>query len=139
MAALYLHNALHTPDTPSSSRTSPSPHYRNSSTVSSGTTFTRTSEYSHPTEPLLHAETSEAMAYRDMLSQQPTFGDTRRAADLSVDGGLATYSLKEKTSLWDRHIRRRYNWLKLMRGLLGILLGEQVCKQRGMSIRRLAI
>ena len=113
MAALPLH-------APDSSRIKPLPHYRNPSTVSTTTIYTRTSEHSHPTEPLLHGGTSEARAYRDMLSQQPTF------VHLPVDGGPAMFPLTEKTNLWDRHVRRRYNRLKLIKGSLVILLGEYV-------------
>lgn len=103
-----------------------SPHYRNASTISSTTIYTKTSEYSHPTEPLLDAGTSEGVAYRDMLSQQPTF------ADLSVDGGpVKKFPLMEKPNLWDRHMRRRYNRLKLIKGSLMILLGEYIYEWRG--------
>lgn len=126
MAALYLHNALHAPDPSSSTGTMPSSHNRNTSAVSSVTSvtlYTSTSD-SHPTDSLLRAETSEAVAYRDLLSQQPAFTAARRAADRSVTDSPVTPQL-EKTRLW--HVRRRHNRLKLIRGSLGILLGECIC------------
>jgi len=121
MAALYLHNALHVSDP----RTTPSPHNRNSSIVSGATLHTSTTfEHSHPTEPLLHDETLETAAYRDLLSQQPIYADARRATHLSLVGNPVTFPLREKTSIWYRQVRRRYSRLKLIKGLVGILLGE---------------
>jgi hypothetical protein len=130
MAALYLHNALHSPDSSTLSRTTPLPHNRNISAVSSATLYTSTSEYSHPTEPLLRAGTSEALAYRDLLSQQPTYPDEHRTADLPLDNGIP---LREETSLWHQAVKRRRRLLKLIEGSLGIVIGE-LCKLIGSTI-----
>ncbi|KAF9463498.1 hypothetical protein BDZ94DRAFT_1258957 [Collybia nuda] len=73
MAALYIHNAVHSAEPSTSSRNLTSPHNRNISTVSSTTLWASTSEHSHPTEPLLHSETSESVAYLDLLSRQPVY------------------------------------------------------------------
>jgi hypothetical protein len=65
-----------------------------------------------------------------MLSQQPTFADSQRAAALGVDAVPVSSPLQQKANLWDRHVRRRYGWLKLIKGSLGVLLGEHLCEQR---------
>jgi hypothetical protein len=128
MAALYLHNAIHSTETSSSSRSPSSPHNRNISTISSTTLRTSTSEHSHPTEPLLHSGTSESVAYLDLLSRQPVYPhgpQPTHSRSLSLDGDPAT--MRERKGYWERTVKRRLRRLKLWKGSLELVLGVFYC------------
>lgn len=123
MAALYIHNAIHSME-PSHSPHLPSPHNRNISTVSSSTLRTSTSEYSHPTEPLLHSGTSGSLAYLDLLSHQPVYphgAEPPHSRSISFDGDPNT--MRERKGYWERTIRTRLRRLKLWKGLLELVIG----------------
>ncbi|RDB17602.1 hypothetical protein Hypma_001041 [Hypsizygus marmoreus] len=125
MAALYLHNAIHAPEPSSVSWSAPSTHQRNVSTVSNTTLHTSTSEFSHPTEPLLHSSTSEAIAYMDMLSRQPVHPGSRPhlgwTGSLSLEGDPITS--RERKAFRDRFMKQRLRRLKLLKGLLEGVMG----------------
>ncbi|KAF5376748.1 hypothetical protein D9615_007895 [Tricholomella constricta] len=121
MAALYLHNAIHAPDYDPNSSTSP--HRRNVSSISNAT-LQSTSEFSHPTEPLLHPSTSESVAYLDLLSRQPTHPSVRRpewTTSLSLDGDPVTP--RERKVFRDHSVKMQLRRMSLYKGSLEIMMG----------------
>jgi hypothetical protein len=130
-AAVYLHNAIFSPESsrpPSpNSNNVPAHHGRNISSQSSVTVTpsyrTSHSEFSHPTEPLLHPDTSGFLPYADMLSRQPTHPkQSGWNLGLSLDGDPPT--LKEREDNWQQAVKRRLKWLSLIKGTLEVLMGE---------------
>lgn len=136
MAALYLHQALFAPEPsvpPVLAHTSP-PSFRHGSSiqvdrhlssVSSVTLRTAsTSDYSHPTEPLLRPLDSEPSAYLELLSTQPQYPNNHGTPDapLALDGGPVIPS--ERRSRWERRIRRRLRRLRWSRRTFLIIIGE---------------
>lgn len=130
MAALYLHNALFTSEPPSHPPPSFArrplsgrvPHDRQLSSQSSVTLHTSTSEHSHPTEPLLHGESS---AYRDLLSRQPVHpsgAGTGWEAALSLDA--EPVSTSERRRLSDLVLRKRMRRLRWASKSVLYLMGE---------------
>ncbi|KAF8064334.1 hypothetical protein FPV67DRAFT_1504536 [Lyophyllum atratum] len=120
MAALYLHNALHISDY---EPTSSNPHTRNVSLISNAT-LQNTSEFSHPTEPLLHSNTSESVAYLDLLSRQPTHPSGPRTTwttSLSLDGDPV--STRERKGYREHFVKKQLRRLKLYKGSLEIIMG----------------
>ena len=127
MAALYLHHALFTPDSPSppsvAHRSSHGSHHYSS--PSSATLRTSTSEHSHPTEPLLNGPYLQAAAYQDILANQPVYSEVSRTtswttAGLSPSGDPVTS--RERRGQWERFVRRklrRLRWAK--RGFKGVI------------------
>ncbi|OSX58038.1 hypothetical protein POSPLADRAFT_1061124 [Postia placenta MAD-698-R-SB12] len=135
MAALYLHQALFAPEPsvpPVLAHTSP-PSFRHGSSiqvdrhlssVSSVTLRTAsTSDYSHPTEPLLRPLDSEPSAYLDLLSTQPQYPNNHGTPDapLALDGDPVIPS--ERRSRWERRIRRRLRRLRWSRRTFLIIIG----------------
>ncbi|KAJ7055207.1 hypothetical protein C8F01DRAFT_1159788 [Mycena amicta] len=120
MAALFLHNSLWVPDPDAD------PQRTHGRTTSSSTLQTlQFSESSHPTQPLLHSATSEAVAYLDLLSRQPThpsFPRSRGApAGLSFDGDPTT--LRERKTIQEQTVRRRLRRLQVMMRVLEVIIG----------------
>lgn len=105
MAALYLHNAIFSPEPvelpPSHSRT-----------ISTATLRTIASDYSHPTEPLLDPSYSGS-AYLDLLERQPAHP---RGPSPGWDMGLSLDDMPtmgERRGYWEKAVRRRLKVLKL--------------------------
>ncbi|SJL10892.1 uncharacterized protein ARMOST_14287 [Armillaria ostoyae] len=105
MAALYLHNAIFSPEPvelpPSHSRT-----------ISTATLRTIASDHSHPTEPLLDPSYSGS-AYLDLLERQPAHP---RGPSPGWDMGLSLDdipTLGERRGYWEKAVRRRLKVLKL--------------------------
>ncbi len=105
MAALYLHNAIFSPEPvelpPSHSRT-----------ISTATLRTIASDHSHPTEPLLDPLYSGS-AYLDLLERQPAHP---RGPSPGWDMGLSLDdipTLGERRGYWEKAVRRRLKVLKL--------------------------
>lgn len=124
MAALYLHNAIHTPDYEPKSFVPPHHHRRDTSSVS-GATLVSTSEYSHPTEPLLQSNTSESVAYLDLLSRQPSHPGGPRpgwTTSLSLDGDPV--SSRERKLFREHLVRKKLKRLRLYKGVLEVALGR---------------
>lgn len=144
MAALYLHNAMFSQDAPAHPSLThlpiPGPssdpytpkHSRHQSSQSVAPSFiTSTSEYaySHPTEPLLHPETtnSGSLAYADLLSRQPHHPSGPGPGwdmGLSLVGDVPT--LPERKATWEAVIRKRLRRLRLTKGALEGLIGETI-------------
>lgn len=121
MAALYLHNAIFTQE-PSDSNSQRS--FAHSRTISSTTLRTTTTDYSHPTEPLLQSTNSGSLAYQDLLSRQPGYQDEESeqwTAELSPDNLPPTY--KEGQDYREHSVRRRLRILKRSRLVLKAVLG----------------
>lgn len=130
MAALYLHNSIFPPQTLPHANTF-SPHHQRgqSSTVTVTPSFRNSlSDFSHPTEPLLHPDTSGSLAYADLLSRQPTHP---RGPQRGWDMGLSLVgdppTLSERREAWTRAVKKRLRRLHLMKGVLELLMGEH-CK-----------
>ncbi|KAJ4484125.1 hypothetical protein C8J55DRAFT_559254 [Lentinula edodes] len=120
MAALYLHNAIFTQE-PSDSNSQRS--FAHSRTISSTTLRTTTTDYSHPTEPLLQSTNSGSLAYQDLLSRQPGYQDEESeqwTAELSPDNLPPTY--KEGQDYREHSVRRRLRILKRSRLVLKAVL-----------------
>ncbi|KAK0476999.1 hypothetical protein IW261DRAFT_299977 [Armillaria novae-zelandiae] len=105
MAALYLHNAIFSPEPvelpPSHSRT-----------ISTATLRTIASDHSHPTEPLLDPSYSGS-AYLDLLERQPAHP---RGPSPGWDMGLSLDDMPtkgERRGYWEKAVRRRLKVLKL--------------------------
>lgn len=126
MAALYLHNAIFSPETSDSSSTTSRPsHSRHLSVVSTGTLRTSASEHSYPTEPLLYSGPSESPAYRDLLSRQPNHPDVPQLgwdAGLNLEGDLIT--IGERKEYREQSVRRKLKRLRFARCGLEIVMGE---------------
>jgi hypothetical protein len=123
MAALYLHNAIFTPD-PSESSLGLAPHARNISTVSTGTLRTIASDYSYPTQPLLHSAASESLTYLDLLNSQPPYPNEPHPGQdmrLKLDGDPTT--MTEMKGRWEKRIRRRLRRLRLIKASLEVVMG----------------
>lgn len=130
MAALYLHNAIHTSEPSNSSYNSHPPHNRNVSTVSSATLHTSTSEYSHPTEPLLRSSTS--IAYLDLLSRQPSHPSGPQAGwttSLSLNGDPVTE--RERKDFREHHVKQRLRLLKRFKSSLEFAMGRHCSLRPG--------
>lgn len=133
MAALYLHNAIFTPEASESSiPASPDPytphHGRHRSSHSSFTVApsfrTSTSEFSHPTEPLLHPEISGSHAYSDLLSRQPAHPSGPQPGwdmGLSLVGDQPT--MRERKDFWERTVKKRLRRLRFTKLAMEMLLG----------------
>ncbi|KAJ3749745.1 hypothetical protein EV360DRAFT_89708 [Lentinula raphanica] len=121
MAALYLHNAIFTPESSESHlQDDYSPHSR---TISSTTLRTTTTDYSHPTEPLLHSTDSGSLAYQDLLSRQPSFpGEQNQQWDMSLSLGGHSSSSKERQDYREHTVRRKLRYLKQIRVVLKLVL-----------------
>lgn len=134
MAALYLHNAMFSPDTPhppipSSADIYTPQHSRHRSSQSTATmtpsSRTSGSEFSHPTEPLLQPDTYGSMAYADILSRQPTHPNGPQPGwdmGLSLVGDQPT--MDERKDFWERTVRRRLKRLRVTKGALELLIGK---------------
>ncbi|CDO68745.1 hypothetical protein BN946_scf184989.g11 [Trametes cinnabarina] len=147
-AAVFLHNAIFTNDPSAppasighrvsigsastghgrSSNHRRAPHMRQLSSVSFVTLQTSTSEHSHPTEPLIHAGSSESSVYLDLLARQPTHPSSpppARGTGLTLQGDPVTQ--RERRNVWERAVRRRLKILRWVgRGLTVILCGWAV-------------
>ncbi|KAG7443194.1 uncharacterized protein BT62DRAFT_935146 [Guyanagaster necrorhizus] len=115
MAALYLHNAIFSPEPaelpPSHSRT-----------ISTATLRTIASENSHPTEPLLDPLYSGS-AYLDLLERQPAHPT---GPSPGWDMGLTldyTPTLRERKGYWEKAVRRRLKVLKLTVLIFEMIMG----------------
>ncbi|KAK0457018.1 uncharacterized protein EV420DRAFT_534501 [Desarmillaria tabescens] len=115
MAALYLHNAIFSPEPaelpPSHSRT-----------ISTATLRTIASDNSHPTEPLLNPLYSGS-AYLDLLERQPTHP---RGPSPGWDMGLSlddTPTVRERKGYWEKAVRRRLKVLKLTVSVFEMVMG----------------
>ncbi|KAF5353258.1 hypothetical protein D9756_008036 [Leucocoprinus leucothites] len=121
MAALYLHNAIFTPEPSELARTStPFPHSRNGSTISGTTLHASGSEQSYPTEPLLHPRTPDSIAYIDLYSRQATLVDEPEPLEWGPHPTLLGDSpaIREKKNFWEKTLRKRLKRLRyLMRSL----------------------
>ncbi|KAL1692470.1 hypothetical protein GGG16DRAFT_51356 [Schizophyllum commune] len=123
MAALSLHNAIFSPTTHDGPSLSPSAsnsensHHDRARSASTPTLTPSAGEYAHPTEPLLRAETGEALAYLELLSRQPKHPDAPPEAwdkALSLQGDPA--SPGDRKVFWESAARRRlrrFRWIKL--------------------------
>jgi hypothetical protein len=79
--------------------------------------------HSHPTEPLLHSNTPESLAYRDLLLSQPLYPDEPgRNLGLSFEGDKTT--AQERKGHWEKEVKRKLRWLKLVKGVLEVLFGK---------------
>ncbi|KXN92542.1 hypothetical protein AN958_05397 [Leucoagaricus sp. SymC.cos] len=123
MAALYLHNAIFTPDPSELAGGSPFPHSRNVSTVS-GTTL-HASEHSHPSEPLLHPRTPDSLAYIDLFSRQATLVDEPEPLEWGPHPTLLgdPPTLREMKNIWERRLRKRLRRLRYLMRSLEIIFG----------------
>lgn len=131
MAALYLHNAIFSPEIPQS----PTPvvdiyprhHRRNQSSLSSiaAAPSVRTSnDFSHPTEPLLHSDMSGSMAYADLLSRQPMHPNGPQPGwDLGLSLVSDSPTTRENKYVWEQSIKKRLQRLGLIKSVLEILMG----------------
>ena len=134
MAALYLHHAIFSPEAshttlPSAGVYSPQ-HIRDLSSQSTVTVIpsfrtSRDSEFSHPTEPLLHPDTSGFLAYADLLSRQPTHpGGPQPGWDLGLSLAGDPPTTKERKDTWERTIKLRLRRLSLTKRVLESLMGK---------------
>jgi hypothetical protein len=133
MAALYLHNAIWTPEHPEdrSSAGFGKPHLRS---LSAGTLRTINSDHSHPTEPLLHASTSESIAYRDLLSRQPEHPDGPQAGwnlGLNFEGDPTT--IQERKIHQEKSLRRRLRRFRIGKAILEFVFGEHKIHRLSMA------
>ncbi len=124
MAALYLHNAVFTPEPSEISRSS-FPHSRNVSTISGTTLHASPSEQSHPAEPLLHPTTPDSIAYIDLFSRQPTLVDESGPIEWGTNPTLFgdPPTLREKKRYWERALRKRLKRLRVLMRLLELVFG----------------
>ncbi|PCH43152.1 hypothetical protein WOLCODRAFT_74244 [Wolfiporia cocos MD-104 SS10] len=132
MAALYLHQALFTPEPsapPILSQMNPvisSHNDRRLSSISSATLRTAsTSDYSHPTESLLDPLSPESAAYLDLLARQPNHPDSPgspSAGALKLDGDPITPN--EEKFLWERKVRRKLRRLRWTKRILLMVLSK---------------
>ncbi|KAF7759710.1 hypothetical protein Agabi119p4_11405 [Agaricus bisporus var. burnettii] len=126
MAALYLHNAIFTPDPSEISRSSSIfPHSRNVSTATATTLHANASEQSHTREPLLHSTTSESWAYADPFSRQATlFNEPGRLEWGTHPPFLGDPpTLRETKIFWEKKIRKRMRRLRYLMRLLEVIFG----------------
>jgi len=125
MAALYLHNAIYTAEhSENNSDSSSSGKARRLRSLSAGTLRTIASDFSHPTEPLLHSSTSESIAYRDLLSRQPAHPNGPRAGwDIGLDFSGDPTTLRERKIYRERLLRKRLRRLRLGKAVLELVLG----------------
>jgi hypothetical protein len=137
MAALFLHNAIFspessqppTPDTDIYNADIYSPHHRRNlssqSTANVSPFRLSQSEFSHPTEPLLHPDTSGFLAYAELLSRQPTHPMGPQPGwdvGLSLMGDPPT--MRERKDTWEQAVKRRLKRLSLTKGALELLMCE---------------
>ena len=121
MAAIYLHNAIFQHD-PSALESSLglSPHARSISTVSTGNLPANTSEYSHPTGPLLNS-----LAYLDLLESQPPYPNGPHTdLDMRLNLGGNPTTISEMKHHWEKTIRRRLRRLRCIETSLEVLFSE---------------
>ncbi|KAF9450515.1 hypothetical protein P691DRAFT_810202 [Macrolepiota fuliginosa MF-IS2] len=125
MAALYLHNAVFTPETPDTARSPPFPHSRNVSTISGTTLHASASESSHATEPLLQPITPDSLAYIDLFSRQPTLIDEAGPLEWGPHPTLLgdPPTLREKKNFWERTLRKRLKRLRILMRTLELIFG----------------
>lgn len=129
MAALYLHHALFAPDSPPPPSTVQGPHDRQTSSFSTVTLRT-TSEYSHPTEPLLQheGELAGSTAYLDILARQPTHPSEPRT---SWHTGLSLHAdpitPRERKRIREQIVRRQLRRLRWSKRIFMTLIG--VCSK----------
>ena len=149
MAALYLHNAIWSPEQPESAQWTPSSttttitatygsnehnnkkqdprppqRPRRIRSLSAGSLRTVPSDYNHPTEPLLRSGTSESIAYRDLLSRQPPHPDGPQAGwdvGLNLDGDPPT--VQERRTHRELWLRRRLRRLRMAKATLEVIFG----------------
>ncbi|KAK0200711.1 hypothetical protein DFS33DRAFT_1266389 [Desarmillaria ectypa] len=115
MAALYLHNAIFSPEPAEL----PPSHLR---TISTATLKTIASDNSHPTEPLLNLSYSGS-AYLDLLERQPAHP---RGPSTGWDMGLSlddAPTLGERKGYWEKAVRRRLQILKLTVSIFEMVMG----------------
>ncbi|TRM63174.1 hypothetical protein BD626DRAFT_34161 [Schizophyllum amplum] len=126
MAALYLHNAIFSPTSdgpnlsPSGSGSEIS--HDRARTNSTATLTPSASENSHPTEPLLRAETNEALAYLELLSRQPKHPNAPPPpwdTALSLEGDPLGAS--ERNAYREHAARRRLRRLRWMKSGLEVI------------------
>ncbi|KDQ55993.1 hypothetical protein JAAARDRAFT_317116 [Jaapia argillacea MUCL 33604] len=132
MAALYLHNALFSPEASSStlgpqrsqsSGRTPS-HQRQPSAHSIATLTTVTTHHSHPTEPLLHSNNSVSSAYHDLLSRQPSHPSGPQPGwDSALKLEREPVSATEARGYRQRHLREKLKRWKIVKVGLEVLIG----------------
>lgn len=125
MAALYLHHALFTNDTPAPSvapRTGRVlPHNRQLSSFSS-VTLQEPSEMSHASTPLFDTY-ADSPVYQDLLSRQPPHPlEGSAITELTFEGDPITY--REQRGRWEKGVRTKLRRLKWARRLLTVIIGE---------------
>lgn len=134
MAALYLHNSIfaqHSSDAsvPASTDIYTPRHERHRSTQSSVTITpsfrTSTSEFSHPTEPLLHPGNSASVTYADLLSRQPTHpkGPTP-GWDMGLSLATDEPTLNERRYMWELAVKKRLRILRHAKGAMELTMGK---------------
>ncbi|TFK36062.1 hypothetical protein BDQ12DRAFT_687244 [Crucibulum laeve] len=125
MAALYLHNALHSTESSETARGPSYHHSRNLSTVSSTTLHASTSGHSQPTEPLLYTQAPISSVYYDFPDQIPREEEQppilEWAQTLTLEGDPV--SPREKRSLWELSTRRRLKRMRRWRWILVLVKG----------------
>jgi hypothetical protein len=118
MAALYLHNALFSPQPP------PTPHTR-SRTISTASTHTLrpSGDFHHPTESLMTARTSESVAFKELLQEQPRHPEERgRRMRLSLVEDREGGGEADGTEVTGR-VRRKMTWAGIVRFGLEVIIG----------------
>jgi len=128
MAALYLHNAIFSPEV-SQDPVSRHRHELSSQSIVTVAPSYRTSfsEFSHLTESLLHPDTSGSPAYADLLSRQPAHPSGPQPGwdlGLSLVGDPPT--IGERRDIWERAVKIRLKRLNLTKGMLELLMGEHL-------------
>jgi hypothetical protein len=86
---------------------------------------TSLSDFSHPTDSLLHPGTSGSLAYADLLSRQPAHPSGPQPGwdlGLSLIGDPPT--INERRDTWERAVKMRLKRLSLTKGMLELLMGE---------------
>lgn len=129
MAALYLHNAIFTPE-PSEIIKSSSiiPHSRNTSFATTTTLHGNTSELSHTDEPLLRSSTSDSWSYMNPRSRQSDSVD--RSAPLGWGSPPTLFedppTLRETQIFWKKKTQRRVKRLRYLMRSLEVLFGAEI-------------
>lgn len=126
MAALYLHNAIFTPEPSEIIRSSSIfPHSRNPSTATTTTLHGNASEQSHTHEPLLRSSTSDSWSYINPLSGQPNSVDEPDPLEWGSPPVLLEDppTLRETKMFWEKKIRRRLRRLRYLMRSLEIIFG----------------
>jgi len=124
MAALYLHNAIFSPE----ASQDPASRHRHELSLQSSVTAapnyrTSFSEFSHLTESLLHPDTSGSPAYADLLSRQPAHPSGPQPGwDLGLSLVSDSPTIRERRDMWQRAVKIRLKRLSLTKGMLELLM-----------------